>query len=197
MLEASICGLAVPPSIASGKITDRSDGMDMSPTSQTELVQEASVLPGAVIVARIRRLLVTAVIAAFGYGALMTASKGYCPGGVTADGEFIDAAGSLVDMAPTCINLTLKPNGLIYLVLAAIVLYALTVVLRRASDVPSAVRYLDRAAAATAILIVASIIIAQVWFALIPISDWNGSGTFFYPFPFGSVELVTSPMTTS
>ena len=29
---------------------------------------------------------------------------------------------------------------------------------------------------------------------MIPITDWDGTGTFFYPFPFGSVELDTEPM---
>ncbi|MFU8948041.1 hypothetical protein ACLRGF_15065 [Mycetocola zhadangensis] len=139
----------------------------------------------------------TAVLAVVGYGVMAAASKSYCPGGVTADGTFIDAAGDPVEAAPMCISLTLGPNGLIYLAVALIVITTLTAVLRHATDVPSAVRYLDRAAAAVTILVLASVIIAQIWFAMIPVTDWNGSGTFFYPFPFGSVELVTSPMTTS
>ncbi|MGO2468564.1 MAG: hypothetical protein ACTH8M_08870, partial [Microbacterium gubbeenense] len=44
------------------------------------------------------------------------------------------------------------------------------------------------------ILTFASVAISQIWFAMIPITDWDGTGTFFYPFPFGSVELDTEPM---
>ena len=38
-------------------------------------------------------------------------------------------------------------------------------------------------------------VVSQVWFALIPISDWDGTGILFYPFPFGAVDMVVTPMT--
>ncbi|UNK69589.1 hypothetical protein [Microbacterium sp. H1-D42] len=155
-----------------------------------------SALPGFEVVARIRRLLVVGVLAALGYAAFMSASKGFCPGGVS-DGGFIDAAGNPTDVAPTCVNLTLRPSPLILAAIAVIVFWALTRVLRRAVDVPSAIRIVDRAAAAIVILVVASVVISQVWFALIPLTDWDGTGTFFYPFPFGSVDMQTSPMQVS
>jgi hypothetical protein len=137
---------------------------------------------------------VVGLAAAVGYSMFMTSSKGYCPGGVTADGSFIDAAGNATDTAPTCVNLTLQPSPLILAAIAAIAFAAITMVLRRAADIPSALRYLDRAAAAIVILAVISVAISQIWFAMIPITDWDGTGTFFYPFPFGSVELRTEPM---
>jgi len=65
---------------------------------------------------------------------------------------------------------------------------------RRASTVAEAMRYLDRAAAGIVILVVASLIISHVWFWQIPITDWNGSGTFFFPFPFGAVDVDILPM---
>lgn len=169
----------------------------MSQSTRSDLAQEAGKFPGAPVVVRIRRLVVVAVFAAVAYGVFMSASKGYCPGGVTGDGAFTDAAGRVVEVAPTCINLTLGPSGLIFLAIAAIVIGALTVVLRRANDQASAMRYLDRSAALIAILVVVSVIISQVWFAMIPITEWDGAGTFFYPFPFGSVDLVTHQMNTS
>ncbi len=169
----------------------------MSPTVQRRSVLDVSALPGAAIVARIRRLIVTAVLAALAYSALMTASKGSCPGSMTADGEFIDATGKVVNAAPDCVSLELGPSGLVYLTIVAIVIHALTLVLRHANDVPSAARFLERAAAAIVVLVVASIIIAQVWFAMIPLTEGNSTGPYFYPFPFGTVELVIEPMTTS
>lgn len=167
----------------------------MSHTPSPETLQPVASLPGADIIARIRRLLIVSLIAAVGYSMFATAGAGYCPGGVDADGNFIDAAGSATDTAPMCITLTLRPSALVLIAVAAIALGAITMVLRRATDVPSAIRFLDRAAAAIAAVTVVSVVISQVWFALIPITDWDGTGTFFYPFPFGSVDMQVEPMT--
>lgn len=166
----------------------------MSHTSSSETLQTTTSLPGAEIIARIRRLLVVGLLAAAGYSMFATAGAGYCPGGVDADGGFIDAAGNATDTAPMCITLTLRPSALVFIAVAAIAFGAITLVLRRAVDVPSALRYLDRAAAAIVIITVASVVISQIWFALIPITEWDGTGAFFYPFPFGSVEMDTQPM---
>lgn len=166
----------------------------MSQTSRSEALLKTSSLPGVEIVARVRRLLAVGLAAAAGYSLFMTSGKGYCPGGVTADGGFTDAAGNATETAPLCVNLSLQPSALIFIAIAAIAFAAITMVLRRAADVPSALRYLDRASAAISILAVASVVISQIWFAMIPITDWDGTGTFFYPFPFGSVELRTEPM---
>ncbi|SEN68920.1 hypothetical protein [Cryobacterium luteum] len=168
----------------------------MSLSLQPEGVQEADALPVRPVVARIRRLIVLAMFAALGYSAFTVASKGYCPGGVNADGTFIDAAGNVTELSPSCINLTLQPSVFIYIGIFAIVIGALTFVLRRASDVPAALRYLNRGALTVVVLAVASVAISQIWFAMIPITDWNGAGTFFYPFPFGSVDLTITPMQT-
>lgn len=166
----------------------------MSQTSRSKVLLPASSLPGFEIVARVRRLFVVGLIAAVCYSMFMAASKGYCPGGVDADGGFVDAAGNATDSSPACVYLTLQPSPLVLIAVAAVALGAITMVLRRATDVPSAIRYLDRAAAAIAILTVASVAISQIWFAMIPITDWDGTGTFFYPFPFGSVHFETEPM---
>lgn len=166
----------------------------MSQASRSEMSLEGSSLPGIEIVARVRRVLVVGLVATAGYSMFMTGSKAYCPGGVHADGSFVDAAGNATDTAPICVSLSVQPSGLVFLAIAAIAFGALTKVLRRAVDVPSAIRYLDRAAAVIAILRVASVAISQIWFAMIPLTDWDGTGTFFYPFPFGSVELETEPM---
>lgn len=117
-----------------------------------------------------------------------------CPGGVNADGSFTDAAGKMIETAPICISLTLRPSAFVFVAIAVIAFAALTMVLRRASDVASAIRYLDRASAAIAIVVVASLVIGQIWFGLIPITEWDGAGSFVFPFPFGSVEVDTAPM---
>jgi len=82
----------------------------------------SAALPGAVVIAAIRRVLLWSLIAAFLYPVFMTASKGICPGGVDANGGFIDSAGRPVDEAPQCIQLTLAPSPLVYIAIAVIVL---------------------------------------------------------------------------
>lgn len=153
-------------------------------------------LPGARIVTSIRRLVIVAALAAFAYGASLTGSKGYCAGGMNSDGTFLDADGNVTDVAPSCIALVLRPSGLIYVAIIAIVIGVLTRMLRRASDEASAMRSLDRAAAAIAILVVVSIIISWIWFRMIPITDWDGTGTIFAPFPFGTMDVTITPGTT-
>lgn len=153
-------------------------------------------LPGARIVNSIRRLVIVAALAAFAYGAFLTGSKGYCPGGMNSDGKFFDADGDVTEVAPSCINLALRPSGLIYVAIIAIVIGVLTRLLRRASDEASAMRSLDRATAAIAILVVVSIIISWIWFRMTPITDWDGAGMIFAPFPFGSIDVTITPGTT-
>lgn len=157
-------------------------------------VSTASGIPGAEIVARIRRLIVIALVAVAVYAISMVSSRGYCPGGVDADGAFVDASGQPVDVAPLCATITLRPSALVYVAVAAVVLGSLTLVMRRASDIPVALRYLDRAAIAIAIIVVVSVTISRVWFTLIPLTEWDGSGSLYYPFPFGSVDLDTERM---
>lgn len=160
--------------------------------SQPVLAAEAAPFAGARVVARIRLLIIVAVFAALGYAVLMAASKGFCAGGVTGDGTYIDSAGNAIASAPPCVQLTLRPSFLVFAGIAAIVVVALTIVLRRARTETDAVRYLNRAAAAVAILAVASVVISQVWFMATPITEWDGSGAIFFPFPFGTVDVVRS-----
>ncbi|RLQ81556.1 hypothetical protein D9V28_13335 [Mycetocola zhadangensis] len=163
--------------------------------SRSDQNREAGSLPGAAIVARVRRLLIVAVGALLGYSVLASASSGFCPGGVNSDGGFLDASGAAVDAAPLCVQLTLRPSVVVYLAVAGIVLFALGRVLRTAEDEHSARRILDRAALLVMATVVACVVISQVWFAMLPITEWDGTGTFVYPFPFGSVDMVTTPMT--
>ncbi len=154
-------------------------------------------LPGAVVIARIRRLIYVAVLAGVAYSILARGSKAGCPGGISADGGFLDANGDPSDIAPTCVSLTLSPNPIILIVLVGIVIGALTRVLRWADDDASALRILDRAAAALVLVAAASGVIALVAFGLNPLYGLDGSGTYIWPFPFGAVDLDMTPMAPS
>lgn len=41
------------------------------------------------------------------------------------------------------------------------------------------------------------LVVAQVWFWVLPLYGIDGQGTYVFPFPFGSVDVVTTPMPTS
>lgn len=154
-------------------------------------------LPGAVVIAAIRRVLLWSLIVAFVYPVFMTASKGICPGGVDASGGFIDSAGRPVDEAPQCIQLTLAPSPLVYVAIAVIVLLALGRVMK-AADERAALRTLEWTLRGVGLLVVVAIIVSHVWFALIPLEQFTGdSWTVFSPFPFGAIDVEVTPMITS
>lgn len=166
-----------------------------TPETARNAAPGAGTLAGAEIIARIRRLIIVAMLAAWGYSLFTVASKGYCPGGITGDGAFLDASGQITDVPPECISLLLKPSPLVFIALAAIVVLTLSAVQRHAIDTASALRYLNRAIFIVLIVAVASAVIARVWFSLIPLQDWPETGTLIYPFPFGAVDMTVKPVT--
>lgn len=153
-------------------------------------------LPGATIIARLGFLLIVAAGAGVVYGAVMRASSGFCPGGVRGDGSYIDAHGQSTTVPPSCITLTLGPNPLVFIALAVIVIVAVTRILRRATTQEHAIRMANRAAIVVVAVAAGSLVIAYVWFALIPVRSWVPDEPYFflYPFPFGSVDTVIEPL---
>lgn len=172
----------------------RIEGSHMTTGERITAPSAASLLPGGVIIARIRQLVSAAIAAGVLYSVFTSAGKSGCLGGVTGSGGFLDANGTPTDVVPDCVNLALRPSPLLLLLLAVIVLMALGRVLRRAESEASALRVLDRATVIVIALAAASVLIAQVWFALIPLSGIGGEGTYIWPFPFGSVDFQRSPM---
>lgn len=167
--------------------------MSLAPTTPATVA--ATGLPGVAIIAEIRRVLITAMVAIFVYSTLMVASRSYCPGGVDGSGDFIDSAGQPTDQAPVCIDLMLRPSPLVYIGIAAIVLITLGRVMK-ASDERAALRALNRAAIGIAALVAVAIIVSLVWFFLIPMEGFtSGSWTVISPFPFGSIDVTTTPLT--
>jgi hypothetical protein len=167
----------------------------MSETLDRHPSTARSTLPGATVLRHTRGVLLSALGAAFAYGFLLHASSGYCPGGITGDGTYLDADGRSTDIAPQCISLTLEPSFLVYVAIAIIVLAAITKVLNKAETEEAAIRTLDRAVIVVISVVTGSISISYIWFGLIPVTDWDGSGAFFFPFPFGAVDVDISPLT--
>lgn len=154
-------------------------------------------LAGRELVVQIRRLLVVTLVACLFYPVFIGGSRSFCPGGFDADGGFVDRDGQTTDLAPQCLSLQMGPGPFIFAAIAAIVLVTLGRVIRVADDLESATRMLRRAALAIMIVAGLSVVIAQVWFALLPVTEWDpASGYFFlFPFPFASVDLTITPLT--
>lgn len=140
------------------------------------IAPELSTLPGAPILLRVRRLMVSVMVVGVISSALMHASRGSCAG----------AAGA------SCVSLTLRPSPFVAIALAVIVFVAIGRVLREATTIPRAVAILDRAAIVAAAVAGGSLLIGMVWFFLIPIETVDVGGTLWFPFPFGAVDVATS-----
>lgn len=167
--------------------------MPLAPTTPATVA--ATGLPGVAIIAEIRRVLTTALLAVLVYSTLMVASRSYCPGGVDGSGGFIDSSGQSTGEAPMCIDLTLHPSPLVYIGIAAIVLITLGRVMK-ASEERAALTTLNRAAIGIAALVGVAIVVSLVWFFLIPVEGFtSGSWSVFSPFPLGNIDVTTTPLT--
>ncbi|MGO4104635.1 hypothetical protein AB4Y63_11820 [Leifsonia sp. YAF41] len=157
--------------------SERTDSHSADWAQQQSRVQIASLIS-----ARTGMLVATAVLSAVAYWILGNASRVTCPGGVNADGSYLDSAGNPTDVAPVCISLTLQPNSLVFILLAATVIGAVAIARRFATSVQQARWILD----GSLLLLIAIVIVClstsyQTLFA-IPLTDWQPGSP--VPIPF-------------
>ncbi|PPF41930.1 hypothetical protein C5B85_18160 [Pseudoclavibacter sp. AY1F1] len=163
--------------------------------SRIDTAADVSPLPGARTIRDIRHLVLAAAASAGLYSLLMVASRGGCFGGIdTASGDFIDYNGQLTETEPLCYSLQLGPSPFVLLALGIIVVSALTRVLRTAKSEAEARRTLARATLAIVLVTLGSMVIAVAWFMLLPLEEWQGTGTLIFPFPFADVDIETWPL---
>lgn len=134
-------------------------------------------------------LLWTALLVAVGYSFFSTGSKGICTGATEANDA--TAEGTLAATS-SCLQLNLRPSAFVLLSLAAIVFITLRKARLAAADASATTARFTRAANVILIIGIASVVIGQAWFWMIPIDDWDGTGTFFFPVPFVQVEMIVS-----
>ncbi|MFF1572618.1 hypothetical protein ACFVWR_07725 [Leifsonia sp. NPDC058292] len=146
--------------------------------------------PGRPLLRRARSLVLWASGAAILYSSLV-ASKGSCPGGFTADGGYLDAAGDPTTVQPQCVQLTLHPSPVGYLAIVLTVIIALSRA-ARAVDVEIALRTMNRGAIVAVSIAVVSMLVAILWFQGSPMPTVGG--TVLFPFPFGSGTMTVTPM---
>lgn len=147
------------------------------------------------ILVLVRRLVVTTVLSGLGYSLLTTASRGWCPGGIASDGSFVDRFGNTTEFAPACINLTLGPSPVVFLVLALVVLWAVTRVCRNPQDEAAALRDLTRAAGGVVVLTVLAVVLTTAAFSSISLESWDGSTVPQLP-GWLAVDVTITPMQT-
>jgi hypothetical protein len=144
-------------------------------TSAALIVDSAAASNDVSVVRGIRRLLVTAVLGSLICSWLIVASKGGC----------YESGG--------CIDLRLSVSPLLFIGFAVIVFLALGRIINRNLDPFAATRVLDRAGLVVKIVAIVAIVVAQVWFALVPMEDFaTRGGSIISPFPFGIIEVTTS-----
>lgn len=159
-------------------------------SSDTINVRQSVVFIDPVLVL-VRRLIITALIAAVGYSVFSTASQGYCPGGVRADGTLIDRLGNPTEVVPACITMTLRPSPLVYLVLALIVARAVTRAVQVERD--EALRVLGRAGPTVIITTVFAVVLTMAAFFSISLESWDGATA--PPIPgWLVIDVVITPM---
>lgn len=147
---------------------------DRTVTEAAPTADPPRLLDGILVVARVRRLLLVAVVAGFVYSALLTASQGRC---------FEDGR---------CTQLTLQPSPLVVVAIAVLVLVALKRVQTVAGSTEDAVRMLDRTAGVVGILVAVAIVVSHVWFWSIDLGDGTTGLSVFSPFPFGGIGVTTT-----
>jgi len=167
------------------------------PKTGVERSQPLTYLPGAIVLARVRRLLILTLICSLVYSALTTASRTTCPGGFDGGGGYLDGNGDPTEIAPTCLSLSLQPNPLIFVVLALVVIGAISSALKKSTTETDALRYIDSAAAVVGVLVAVCVVVGHIWFWRLPASDWAGGDatlTAIYRLPFAVVETEISPL---
>lgn len=153
-----------------------------------------STLPGAAVLLRLRRLLISALLITIAYNLVARASRSMCSGGFDGAGGYVDGNGRATAETPECVQLTLEPSFVVFLAIAVTIIAAVTRVLKRAGDTRTANRILARATILISAIAAVSTVISYVWFFLIPIESAFTGGTIWYPFPFGSVVFDADPM---
>ncbi|MFE6964158.1 hypothetical protein ACFVAJ_03535 [Agromyces sp. NPDC057679] len=151
-----------------------------------------STLPGATIIRRIRGMIFSALSTALVYSFVGTASKGGCVGGSPTDG-FMEVNGSPADIAPTCVQLNLRPSAIVFVAIAVTVIVAITLVLRPGRTEASALRVIDRAVVVMIAGTLAFAALTMVSFFAIPLDPPSPGEPFMIPFTFGHVEVDITP----
>ena len=108
---------------------------------------------------RARVLVGAAVGASVFYGFFAHSARGSCTSSES------DLGGA--DVAETCTTVTLMPSAVIYLVVALIVMRAMTIVLQQSATTDDALRTLARARRLVIAIPIGSLLLAHAWFASI------------------------------
>lgn len=149
-----------------------------------------SALADATLFQRARVLVGAAVGACVFYGTFTHSSRGSCTTDVVAPGEWAEAGG-----AQTCTTVSLVPSPLVYLVVALIVMRAMTIVLERSPSTEDALRTLARARRLVIGIALGSLLLAHAWFAALPFDPRMPTGNAVLPslIAWVDIDVTTVP----
>jgi hypothetical protein len=145
-------------------------------------------LSDATLFHRARMLVGAAVGACVFYGWFTHSGRGGCT-----SSEYMSSGSA--GFTERCTSLTLQPSAVVYLVVALIVMRAMTIVLQHSATTDDAVRTLVRARRLAIAIPIGSLVLAHAWFAALPFDPETPSmvGNLVLPGLIASVEVVTTP----
>ncbi|HCS60104.1 MAG TPA: hypothetical protein DIW46_01725 [Microbacterium sp.] len=140
-------------------------------------------MPGGVMFVAVRKLVSLGFGLSVGYAFLATASKGFCP----------DSGPILDDGSRQCVEVSMRPLPLTFIVIAALIYSAISGISTRVSTIEDALLIVENRARAMTLLVVVSLLVGHLWFWLVPESiDYSRSWGVLYPFPFVLAEVTIS-----
>lgn len=146
-----------------------------------------SALSDATLFHRARMLVGAAVGACVFYGWFTHSGRGSC----TSSGY---ASSGAAEVTETCTSMTLQPSSVVYLVVALIVMRAMTIVLQHSATTDDAIRTLVRARRLATAIPIGSLLVAHAWFAALPYEPETPStvGNAVLPSLIARVDVVTT-----
>lgn len=146
-----------------------------------------SALSDATLFHRARMLVGAAVGACVFYGWFTHSGRGSCT-----SSEY--ASSGAAEVTETCTSMTLQPSSVVYLVVALIVMRAMTIVLQHSATTDDALRTLVRARRLAIAIPIGSLLVAHAWFAALPYEPETPStvGNAVLPSLIARVDVVTT-----
>lgn len=139
-------------------------------------------MPGNAVLVALRKLVLLGVGLSLAYGVLANAQQRSCP----------DSGALLGDGTRQCLDATMRPLPLIFIVLAGLLYSAISRVSKRVESVADALLVIERRARAMTIVVVGSLVIGHVWFWTLPQSlDLSRGLNVMSPFLFVLADVST------
>lgn len=147
------------------------------------LSQEATLpgaLPGSVVLVGMRTMLWRFFFIALGVQVMSSGTRSACA----------PAAGTGVEQ---CTRLSLGPSPFVLIAMFAVTIWVLGALIRRTSTEAEAIDFINSVSLWVLGIVGAGIVLAQIYFWMIPVEGWPQPNMWFSPFPFMNLNVETYP----